>query len=107
MMAAIEIRGGDFMKGNGAFHAGEGFTLRNEAGQVETIPFRQLTMVDHASEISLSILGAAAPLQRDFAGAAESVALGHRLFIARFTDARLLLASTDQTTFEQICAPRA
>jgi hypothetical protein len=23
MMTAIEVRGGDFMKGNGAFHAGE------------------------------------------------------------------------------------
>ena len=60
-------------------------------------------MVDHASEISLQILGAGEAVRIDFERAAESEAAGRRLFSALFADGRLLLASTDQTSFEQIC----
>jgi hypothetical protein len=105
-MARIEVHGGDFRKGIGALHARDGFTLRGQKGEVQKISFCQLTMVDQASTISLSIFGASEPLQRDFERAAESMSAGRRLFIARFADARLLLASADQTTFEQICTPR-
>jgi|SRR5712691_74020 len=102
-MARIDVHGGDFTKGVGAFHTGGGFTLRDRDGKSETIPLCRLRIADHASEVSLQIFGAGDAVRADFQCAAESEAAGRRAFIALFADGRLLLASTDQTSFEQIC----
>jgi hypothetical protein len=105
-MARIDVHGGDFAKGIGAFHARGGFVLRDSDGEVDTIPLSRLEAADHASEISLQIFGAGEALRMDFERATKSVAAGHRLFIAVFADGRLLLASADQAAFEQICGAR-
>jgi hypothetical protein len=105
-MARIDVHGGDFTKGVGAFHTGGGFILRDRDGKSETIPLCRLRMVDHASEISLQIFGAGEAVRTDFEHAPESEGAGRRVFIALLADGRLLLASTDQTSFEQICDAR-
>ena len=105
-MASIDILGGDFAKGTGAFHTGAGFMLHDHDGKSETIPLCRLEVADHASEVSLQIFGAGDALRADFQCVAESEAAGRRVFIAIFADGRLLLASTDQRSFEEICAPR-
>ena len=105
-MARIDVHGGDFTKGVGAFHTGGGFMLRDRDGKSETIPLCRLQIVEHASEVSLQIYGAGDAVRADFQCAAESEAAGRRVFIALFADGRLLLASTDQTSFEQICGAR-
>jgi hypothetical protein len=112
MGTTIEVRGGDFTKGVGWFYRGVSFVLRAANGRPASISFSQLEAVDQASEISLQIFGADETLRRDFEHAVELiapelVAAGHCLFIAKFTDGRLLLASTDQNSFEEICAAGA
>ena len=104
-MATFEVHGGDFAKGTGWFYPGRSFVLRDKHGRPEGIPFSRLEAADQASEISLQIFGAGEALRMDFEHAIESVAAGHRLFIAAFADGRLLLASTEQTSFEQIRKP--
>ena len=103
-MAAIDVLGGDFAKGIAAFHRGSGFLLRDKDGKADTIPLCRLQWADHASEVSLEVFGAF-ELRADLA-AAESESQGRRVFIAIFVDGRLLLASTDETSFQEICKPR-
>lgn len=105
-METIEVHGGDFAKGVGWFYRGSSFVLRDKNGRPESTPLARLAVADHASEISLQIFGAGEALRMDFERATESVAAGHRLFIAAFADGRLLLAAADQATFEEICTPR-
>jgi hypothetical protein len=107
MGTTIEVHGGDFTKGVGWFYPGVSFVLRAENGRPVSIPFSQLEGVDDASETSLQEFGADETLRIDFEHATESVAAGHCLFIAKFADGRLLLASTDQNSFEEICAAGA
>jgi hypothetical protein len=102
--ARIDVHGGDFPKGGGSFHTSSGFLLIDRDGKPETIPLSQLGIADHASEISLAIVGASASTRAQFERAAA--APGQRMFIAVFADGRQLLASTDPKTFEEICAPR-
>jgi hypothetical protein len=45
-------------------------------------------------------------LRADFECAMSEGKTGERMFIACFDDGRLLLASTDRTSFEEICAAR-
>jgi hypothetical protein len=100
-VAQITVHGGDFTKGVGGFHA-NGFTLLDQHGIAVAMPLGQLTTAQPATAIALSVFGAGARLWRDFERARKSIAAGHYLFIAKFADRRLLLASTDQVTFEQI-----
>jgi len=103
MATTIEVHGGDFAKGVGWFYPGGSFVMRAKNGRPESIPLSRLEAADHASQISLRIFGAGEALRMDFEHATESVAAGHSLFIAIFADGRLLLASIEQTSFEQIC----
>jgi len=100
----IHIHGGDFTKGIAWFYPG-GFVLRAKNGRPESVPLSLVKIADIASEISLQVYGATEALRFDFECASESVSPGHRLFIVAFADGRVLLASADQTTFEQICTP--
>jgi len=106
MATTIEVHGGDFAKGPGWFYPGGSFVMRAKNGRPESIPLSRLEAADHASEISLQIFGAGEALRMDFERATGSEAAGRRLFIAIFADGRLLLASTDQASFEEICTPR-
>lgn len=103
MATTLEVHGGDFTRGFGWFYRDGSFVLRAKNGRPEGIPASQLEAVDHASEI-LEIFDAAKTLRNDFEHA--TVATGQTLFIAVFADGRMLLASTDQPSFEQICAAR-
>jgi hypothetical protein len=106
-MARIDVHGGDFVKGVGAFHAGSGFVLCDHDGKSESIPLSRLEVADHASEVSLQIYGGGDAMRADLEHVtSESETVGQRVFIAIFADGRLLLASADQTSFEEICAPR-
>ena len=102
-MAAIDVLGGDFAKGIGAFHTGSGFVLHGRDGRAESIPLCRLEWADHASEVSLEVLGAFD--LRAALAAAESEAGERRMFIAIFRDGRLLLATADQASFAEICSP--
>lgn len=104
-MPRIVVHGGDFPQSAGAWQSDLGFYLIDVTGAPETIPPDQLTMADHASEITLGIAGASAATRAQFEQA--TVPPGHVMFVAVFGDGRMLLASTDQQTFECICAPRA
>ena len=48
-MARIDVHGGDFTNGMGAFHIGGGFVLRDRDGKSETIPLCRLQIAEHAS----------------------------------------------------------
>jgi hypothetical protein len=104
-VAQITVHGGDFTKGVGGFHA-NGFTLLDQHGIAVAMPLGQLTTAEPATVLALSVFGAGLRLWRDFERARKSIAAGHYLFIAKFADGRLLLASADQAAFEKICTPR-
>jgi len=102
----LKVHGGDFTKGDGWFYPG-GLVLRDRNGKPESIPLPRVQAADHASEISLTMFGGGETLRADFERAMiEGDTAERRLFIAIFADGRLLLASTDQRSFEEICAPR-
>jgi hypothetical protein len=104
LMAKLRIQGGDFTRGEGWFYPVGGFVLRGEHNRPQSIPLSQLEAVDHASEISLTTFGADETLRTDYERARTEGAAGEQIFIAIFNDGRLLLASTDQKSFEEICA---
>ena len=105
-MARIDIHGGDFAKGLGWFYADNGFVLRDKDGKPASIPLARLEAADQASEASLRIFGVSDSMRADFGDAtAQAEPIGWRVFIAIFADGRLLLASTDQSTFNQTCGP--
>lgn len=100
-MARLEVISGDFVKGVGVFHRGNGFMLWEAPGKVAILPLCRLELVDHASDSSLQLLSATDEMRADFQGAIE--AEGQRIFIAKFADGRILLAEADQKSFEEIC----
>ncbi len=103
-MAKLMVHGGDFAKGDGWFYPGGRFVLRDKNGKPESIPLTRVEVADHASKVSLRIFGADESLRSDFENA--TVESEWRMFLACFDDGRLLLASTDQRSFAEICAPR-
>jgi hypothetical protein len=57
---------------------------------------------DHVSAVSLRIFGASEPLIHELAHVLDTD--NQRSFVVIFRDGRLLIASTDQKSFEEICA---
>ena len=103
-MAKLVVHGGDFTKGDGWFYQGGGFVLHDKNKKPESIPLARVEMADHASKTSLRIFKNDESLRSDFESA--TVEAEWRMFLACLDDGRLLLASTDQKSFEEICAPR-
>jgi hypothetical protein len=105
-MAKLMVHGGDFAKGDGWFYPGGRFVLRDKNGWPESILLARVEAADHASEVSLALFGGGESLRADFECAMSEGKTRERMFIACFDDGRLLLASTDRTSFEEICASR-
>jgi hypothetical protein len=99
-MAKLTVHGGDFKKGEGWFYPGGRFVLDDEEGTQHSIPLVEIEAAEHASEASLRAFGCDA----DFEHAKAECEAEAQMFIACFDDGRLLLASTDQQSFEEICA---
>jgi hypothetical protein len=105
-MAKLTVHGGDFRRGDGWFYPGGTLVLRNSDGKPESISLAGVEIAGQASGASLRIYGGDEVLHADFEQAKSESETGKRIFIACLADGRLLLASTDQESFEEICTPR-
>jgi hypothetical protein len=103
-MAKLTIHGGDFKKGDGWFYSGSRFVLHDVHGRPQSIPLVQIEAAERASESSLRIFGCDESLLSNFEQAKAERKAGEQMFIACFDDGRLLLASTDQQSVEEVCA---
>jgi hypothetical protein len=99
-MAKLTVHGGDFKKGDGWFYPSGSFLLNNKEDKPEPIPLTNVEAAERASDSALRFFTGGESLHADF----ERSKVHKWAFIACFDDGRLLFASTDQDSFEQICA---
>jgi hypothetical protein len=105
---AIKIHGGDFT-GECWFAPGEGLILHDREGKLQRlVSLERIAVADSATEeTTIRTLGADDALVRVLKRVPAEEKIGPRYsFIAKFHDGRLLLASADLATYNEICGGR-
>jgi hypothetical protein len=114
-MSKIRVLAGDFLVGDGTYGFGS-LNLKTEAHSFigETLPISDIDSIDSATEENIKKLGgtvgwgAAGALLLGPAGLLAGLLLGGKkkeiTFIAKFSDGRKLMASTDPKTFTKLQA---
>ena len=104
-MAKLTIHGEDFARGDGWYYSPGCFVLLDKNGRPESIPLAEVLAVDHATESALWEFGASVPVVSELVPVLDVST--EPTFVAIFRDGRLLVASTDVKSFEEIYAWKA